>query len=175
MGKTHKPYSEETKAEAIKRLIVDKRPIGDVSKEMGISTPALRKWRDEYLKEHGELKPFGDEVTKLTPEQMFECIVTYEHLTTDEQGAYLRKNGLYYAQMKKWRETCVAALGKSNSPDEKIISDLAESRKLNAEKTAQIKELENTLNDRNKVIAELNSLLLLQKKTLAWTSVRDSV
>ena len=41
----HKPYPEEFKREAVELLRTSGRPLGQIARELGVSTQALRAWR----------------------------------------------------------------------------------------------------------------------------------
>jgi transposase len=41
----HKPYPEEFKREAVELLRTSGRPLGQIARELGVSSQALRTWR----------------------------------------------------------------------------------------------------------------------------------
>ena len=175
MGKTRAPYSEEEKEVALKRILEDGERISVVSRELGISAPTLRQWRDHFLETQKNTNQTVGGAGSLGPDQKLRIIAEYEPMTDDERGSFLRKNGLYDANVQKWRKTCLDALeGKSASPaDEKTMAELKEARKQIMILTAESNSLQAVVNERNKVIAELNSIILLQKKTLNLAVARE--
>ncbi len=47
MPKTHAPYDEDFRREAVDLLISSGRPLREVADDLGISTSTLRAWRDK--------------------------------------------------------------------------------------------------------------------------------
>jgi transposase len=75
-------------------------------------------------------------------------------LKDEELGAFLRREGLHLAQLEEWRGDVLAALGspapRSTSPDAK-----------------RVRELEQELRRKDRALAEVTALLVLEKKVQA--------
>ena len=50
----HKPYPDEFKREAVALLETSGRPLGQIARDLGVSTQALRSWRRAPESESGE-------------------------------------------------------------------------------------------------------------------------
>lgn len=89
-----------------------------------------------------------------TPEEKLRVVVEAESLSDEELGAFLRKNGLYEAHLKEWRQQILSALS---------LRSARKASKSSSEQH-QIRELEKELNRKDKALAEAAALLMLQKK-----------
>ena len=89
-----------------------------------------------------------------TPEEKLRVVVEAKSLSDEVLGAFLRKNGLYEAHLKEWRQQRLTALTQ-RSP-RKSFKNSSEQR--------HIRELEKELDRKDKALAEAAALLMLQKK-----------
>ena len=79
------------------------------------------------------------------------------HATEAEVGEYLRREGLYAAELEEWKGQMMASLeAKSKAPSKD-------------ERDEKIKQLEREILRKDKALAEASALLILQKKAaLIW-------
>ena len=67
MGKKRSQYTKDYKAEAVRLIIEEGRPISEVARELGVAQSLLHRWKKKS--EEGKIDPFpGKE--RLSPEPM---------------------------------------------------------------------------------------------------------
>lgn len=81
-------------------------------------------------------------------------------MSEHELAEYCRKDGLYPEHLVAWKQNCLAA----NQPKHRQLVD--EQRAVRSEK-ARIRTLEKELRRKDKALAELAALLVLQEKLSA--------
>lgn len=86
-------------------------------------------------------------------EKKMKAVFAYEAMDEEERGAYLRENGLYSVDIKRWREEMLSGLNKK--PNKKDP------------KNQRIRDLEGELKRKEKALAETAALLVLKKKAQA--------
>lgn len=136
----------------------------ELAREVGVSQTALSRWLRQ-ASERGVCAPQTNTQGALsvikakrpkdwTPEEKYHVVIEAEALSQEELGAFLRKKGIYDAQLTEWREQMLSALTKRSSP--KSSKDSGEKQ--------QIRRLEKELERKEKALAETAALLVLQKK-----------
>ena len=94
----------------------------------------------------------------MSSENILKIISETYSLNEEDLGLYLRKNGLYSAQIAEWRASILTSM---NRP--KIYINKKDAR------DSKIKDLEKDLFKKDKALAEVSALLILQKKvSLLW-------
>lgn len=97
---------------------------------------------------------------KWSAEEKLKVLIESNGLNEEELGIFLRKEGLHSNQIKEWRAEVLAVLGPQAG---------AGSRGLGKEDRLRIKDLEKEVNRKDKALAEVSALLILQKKVnLLW-------
>ena len=81
-GKSHPPYEQEFRDQAVELQLDSGRPLKVVARELGISDSTLRDWKKRYLGEVAE-KPEG---RKYTPEHLAE-----QNRKLREENEYLKR------------------------------------------------------------------------------------
>jgi transposase-like protein len=135
-----------------------------LSREMGIPQTVLSRWlrlaSEQVLSEPEQNLQGAMSMSQAkrpkdwSPEEKLHVVLGAQSLAEEELGAFLRKNGLYEAHLKEWREQILAALAQ-HSP--------AKTSKMSSEQR-RIRELEKELDRKDKALAETAALLVLQKK-----------
>jgi len=135
-----------------------------LSREIGVSQSVLSRWlrlaSDQVVSapkqnSRGSMNMAQAKRPKdWTPEAKLRVVVEAESLSDEELGAFLRKNGLYEAHLKEWRQQILSALS---------LRSARKASKSSSEQH-QIRELEKELNRKDKALAEAAALLMLQKK-----------
>ncbi len=141
-----------------------------LSRKEGVSQSTLSKW----LREAGNLRGMSSKNTNNSHqrrpqdwplEDKLRAIIEIDQLPADQVGAYLRKKGLYEAQIKQWRQAVSEALDAGALRKDR-------SKKDGEKKT--IKRLEKELRRKDKALAETAALLVLKKKAAAiWGDEDD--
>ena len=158
-------YTETFKAQMVRRMVgPPSRSATSLAKEVGVSQAQLCRWKQKALR---VVAMADDERTKkadgrkYTAEEKFGLVVKAEGLDGEEQGAFLRREGLHEGQVKSWRDAAAGALSAEAAPSGAVK---AEDRRTAVEARKRIKELERELRRKEKALAEAAAMLFLEKK-----------
>jgi len=164
-------YSKGFKQNMVRRLAGPGRiSAAALSRAEGVSQTTLSKWLREAGTLTGMKNKNNNNSHKRRPqdwplEDKLRAIIEIDQLPADQVGAYLRKNGLYEAQIKQWLQAVSEALDAGALRKER-------SKKDGEKKT--IKRLEKELRRKEKALAEAAALLMLKKKAAAiWGDEDD--
>jgi transposase-like protein len=142
-------YSQGFKRSTVRKLLQPNPPtIQELSED------TLYNWLHQ-LKEDVEVSDY-----KRTPEEWSllekqEALLTVAGLSPEEEGEWLRRNGLHSAHLTIWKKEIHDVLKGVSAPASK--QDLQKAKE-------QIKALEKDLKRKDKALAEVTALLALKKK-----------
>ena len=155
-----------------KRLIVQKvleqpnATIDDVANEMNISRASLFRWMKVYGASNSGLERRRIKPTEWSTAQRLRALLESQHLTENELGEYLRKNGLFYGDLIAWKS--------------EILDEVKKNRKINTIPTTEasylrrIRALEKELKMKEMALREATAIIALKKKAaLIWGEVED--
>jgi|TARA_B100001971_G_C18206308_1_gene547828 hypothetical protein len=130
--------------------------------EVNVPQSTLSRW----LRDYGRFGSTGGDMTtkkrpqNWTAEQKMEAVIAYRGMNEQEQGLYLRGNGLYSVDLDRWCAEILLALSKK--PKKRDPKD------------RRIRELEGELRRKEKALAETAALLVLKKKAqVIWGDNED--
>ncbi len=154
-------YPNGLKERLVQRMAGSERISGcALSKESGVPQPTLSRWLREASTVAAMTRPHESPETKKpsrSPEEKLRIVLSAQSLSGAQLGELLRKEGLHAAQLEEWRQATLAAL-----------SGAMDSRpKRTAEDGKRIKELERDILRKDRALAEVTALLVLQKKAQA--------
>ncbi len=167
-------YSEAFKGKMVQQLTLPgAKSAGVLASEVGVPQATLSRWVREARRMRavgmvenqtngGQEKPMKRRPEDWSFKEKFRVLVETEALRGEELGAYLRREGLHESQLLEWRKAMEEAL--------------AGSRKTRKQKNAearQIRKLEKELKRKEKALAEVAALLVLQKKAQALLGGED--
>ena len=168
-------FSEDFRKIMVTKLLQPKGPsVLELANKQGISKTTLYNW----LKKHSSVGDNNNMSVKTvnnttynykTAAGKLKAIIDTNNLTEEEIGVYCRKNGIYAADLPKWKQQCLNNFEPTITKDE-----YKEYRQkyLNLEK--DYNKLKSELNRNNKALAEASALLVLQKKAnLIWGDHQD--
>jgi transposase len=151
-------YSKEFK-DSVRSKILSRgnRTIAEICEEAGVATAAASNWIRQYGSSSGMKKQKSS--SQWNPEQKLKALIETASLSEAELGTYLRKEGLFSAQLDDWRS--------------EFLSSMTSQRKLKNpkkdERDKKIVLLEREILRKDKALAEAAALLILQKKVhLLW-------
>jgi transposase len=161
-------HPEAFKRKLVQRMLMPAGPSANqLSHEVGISQPTLSRWLREATTLHSVSKrrkrpapvnpvstgkrPAADR----TPEEKLHLVLEAAGLADADLGEFLRRHGLYEADVAAWREAAISGLGAAPG---------AQSRPGDSRR---VRELEKELRRKDKALAETAALLVLQKKVRA--------
>ncbi len=132
-------------------------------RESALGSTALYRWVGLYGKHEG-MKPLGRTPQNWTPEEKFKGVMAFDTLAVEEQGGYLRREGVHAEHLEMWREKMQKAL-EPESQDK---------RSERGELVYKILELEKELSRKDKALAEAAAILILKKKVDSIWGSEDS-
>lgn len=149
-------YSEELKASIIVRLLPPiNAAVSEVSKETGIPKDTLYTWRIKSRGSHGGALAQSGQSGHFSAEEKLSIVIEAASLNEVDLGEYCRRKGLYPEQITGWKNALVQGLATTPSK--------AEREQLQSQ-ARTIKQLEKELDRKEKALAEVAALLVLQKK-----------
>ena len=126
-----------------------------LARETGIAQPTLSRW----LRAAGTVAPMSDSPDRAprrpqdwSADEILAAITEAAALSDEDLGAFLRRKGLHEAHLETWRARMMAGL------------ETPVRRSGRSPEAKRIKELERELRRKEKALAELAALLVLQKK-----------
>ena len=154
-------FSEEFKSSAVQKFLSrGSRHVKDISNEVGVAGVTLYAWARERGKSpgmnNGQRRP-----QDWSAAEKLKAVIEFENLPLEQQGEFLRREGLHSDHIEAWKECMEAGLEPQKSAKE--------SRAEKAQLRAEIKVLERDLHKKDKALAEVTALLILKKKAdLLW-------
>ena len=163
-------YSEAVKADVRRRMHPPHRQsVARISEELGIHVMTLYKWRKAWRLQ-GEVVPASEkEPEGWNAADKFTVVLESSGLNSTELSAYCRERGLFPEQMSRWRQAAQDA----NAKPVLTMAEQKELEKLRAQDQRQIKALKKELQRKEKAMAEMAALLVLQKKWDAFCSEEE--
>jgi transposase-like protein len=143
-------YSYEFKENIVKKALSG-RNVKDIAVETGVTAWSIYQWIKQL--NNGSLKSGGYSPRGLSLHKKQQLLLEAQSITEENQGEWLRKNGVHTDHLNKWQEEIFDAMDKNNK-------DKIENRKLKEEN----KLLQKELNKKDKALAEVTALLALKKK-----------
>lgn len=143
-------YTYEFKEGIVKKALTG-RKVKDVANETGVTSWSIYQWIKQF--NEGNLRAGGYSPREFSLHRKQQLLLEAQGLTDENQGEWLRKNGVHTDHLNKWKEEIFDAMDKNNK-------DKIENRKLKEE----IKLLQRELKKKDKALAEVTALLALKKK-----------
>ena len=140
-----------------------------LAREIGVAQPTLSRWRRaasnvEGMARDRSKKSAAPRRGRWTPEEKLKILSSASQLGDDKLGAYLRAQGVHEATLRQWSEAATAALAAPSK-----------SRGKKSPEAKRVAELERDLRRKEKALAELAALIVLQKKVQAiWGDEGDN-
>lgn len=149
-------YSEEFRASIAARLLPPNNArVADVVKETGVPKDTLYEWRTRYRNKLGAAPYPGKPTNQYSADDKLAVIIETATLNEAELGEYCRRKGLYPVQIATWKTSMVQGLMSGPSKAD---------REQNQKQIKAIQHLEKDLARKEKALAEVVALLVLQKK-----------
>ena len=143
-------YSEGFKRQAVQKLYTKgSQPTAELARELGCSLPSLYRWSKN-------MKPTSVEksTSEHSAKERFDFVLEHLSLPAEEQGLWLRRNGLTTELLAQWQESMMEAL----SP-RKTELGLGRLKK-------QVRSLEHDLRRRDRKLKQKELIIDVQKKVL---------
>jgi transposase len=134
-----------------------------LSKEVGVSSSQLCRWKNQLLDVLPGMRAEGTKVEKSprawTVKEKFRLMGQAQELDEGQLGELLRREGIHLEQLGEWRRLVELAL--SDSGERKLTA--SETKAM----TKRVKELERELRRKDQALAEGAAMLFLEKKLRA--------
>jgi transposase len=149
-------YSEEFKASIIARLLPpNNTSVTELAKETGVPKDTLYTWRLKFRSSLNTAPNQGGAPGCCSSEDKLTIVIETASLNEVELGEYCRRKGLYPEQITGWKTAFVQGMTSAPSKVERVQMQ---------KQSNTIKQLEKELNRKEKALAEVAALLVLQKK-----------
>ena len=146
-------YGQSFKDRAVARLLPpESATLELVSKEVGIASGTLQRWRDDIQ----SMPARGRVWTALA---RLQAVITTAALSEMDKNAWCRAQGIYPAELEQWCSSATTALAEPQ--------DARASPQATRQDRQRIKELERELLRKDRALAETAALLVLSKKVAA--------
>lgn len=158
-------HSTEFKKSAVQKYLSrGNRSVNEILQEIGIASPTIYQWRDQFANVSDMKKSTKPQARSAT--EKLKALMEYDALPDEKRGEYLRKNGLHEEHLTEWRQQIEEAFTpKKRSKQER--------QELAAEKN-KVKQLEKEIRRKDKALAEVSALLVLKKKAdLIWGTTEE--
>jgi transposase-like protein len=150
----YRKYSEEQKQMWVKKFLSRGNKSIDVfCRENALSSTAVYKWIAIYGRTP-DMKPLARSPQHWRPEEKFKAVMAFDKLEVEQQGAYLRQEGVHSEHIEMWREKMQKSL-ELESHDK---------RSERGELVYKIMDLERELLRKDKALAEAAAIMILKKK-----------
>jgi transposase len=143
-------YSYEFKENVVQKALSG-RNVRDLAEETGVTAWSIYQWINNFKNGNIKSEGSGPRGYSLNKKQML--LLEAQSLSEEDQGEWLRKNGLHSDHLNKWKDEIFEVMKKRNE-------DKIELRKAKEEN----KKLRKELNRKDKALAEVTALLTLKKK-----------
>ena len=150
-------YSKDFK-DSIRAKILSRgnRTVLEICEQEGINPRSAANWIRPRVNDSVMKK--SKTSTQWTPEQKLKALIATASLSEAELGAYLRKEGLFAAQLEEWKKEFISSM--TSARPKKIAKD---------DRDQKIKVLEREILRKDRALAEASALLILPKKVnLIW-------
>jgi len=141
------------------------RTVEEVARVLGVSSWSLYQWSRRYGKAEGMKQQRRPQ--ERSARDKLKAVIEFEGLEGDQQGEYLRREGLHSEHIEGWKQRMEAGLQGDGGLSAARRSERAADQQ-------RIKELERELHRKERALAETAALLVLKKKAdLIWGSGED--
>ncbi len=155
----YRKFSEEQKRMWVKKFLTrGSKSIDLFCRENALSGSLIYRWVAMYGRTD-DMKPLARTPQNWTPEEKFKAVMTFDGLPVEEQGAFLRREGVHADHIEMWREK----MQKSLEPEGQ------DKKSERGEMIYKILGLEKELSRKDKALAEAAAIIILKKKAdLIW-------
>ena len=160
----YRKFSEEQKRMWVKKFLSRGNKSIDVfCRENAMSATALYRWVSIYGRTD-DMKPLARTPQNWTSEEKLKAVMAFDALPVEDQGAYLRREGVHADHIEMWREKMQKSLEPESSDKRSEVGEL----------TYKILALEKELARKEKALAEAAAILVLKKKVDSIWGIEES-
>ncbi len=161
-------YSEEFKEQVVRKMMPpNSQSVAQLSRDSGVSEPTLYNWRNHYRHEGKAVPADPSNPENWNGENKLAVVIEAAALNEEQRSEYCRRKGLYSEQITRWRAAAIAGNEASRALTKVEMQALNKERK-------KTRRLEKELTRKDKALAEVTALLVLQKKVqVIWGEPED--
>ena len=154
-------FSKEFKTRAVQKFFSrESRTVKEICQKIGVANSSIYTWVEQYGI-ISSMKKTDKRPQDWTASEKLKAVIDFEKLSEDQQGEFLRREGLHSENIETWKRIMQAGLD-PHEGKKAFQSELSQLR-------AQNKALQRDLNKKDKALAEVTALLILKKKAdLIW-------
>jgi len=154
-------YSEGFRERAVQMMMApNAMSVAQVSRDTGVSEQTLYNWRNRFRHQGKAVPADPKNPENWGGENKLAVVIETAALNEQELAEYCRKKGFYVEQVTRWREAAVAGAETQRPLSATERRELQQARK-------KTHKLEKELRRKEKALAEVAALLVLQKKAQA--------
>jgi transposase-like protein len=145
-------YTRDFKENVVQKALSGKE-VKEVAEETGVTAWNIYQWIKQF--KDGNIKSEGSGPKGFSLNKKQTLLLEAQSISEENQGEWLRKNGLHSDHLNKWKDEIFDIMNKRN--EDKI--ELSRLKKEN-------RELQKEINRKDKALAEVTALLTLKKKLI---------
>jgi transposase len=150
-------YSEGFRERAVQMMMApNAMSVAQVSRDTGVSEQTLYNWRNRFRHQGKAVPADPKNPENWGGENKLAVVIETAALNEQELAEYCRKKGFYVEQVTRWREAAVAGAETQRPLSATERRELQQARK-------KTHKLEKELRRKEKALAEVAALLVLQK------------
>jgi transposase-like protein len=155
----YRKFTEEQRRMWVKKFLTrGEKSIDVFCRENVLSATALYKWVNRYGT-GDDMKPLTRTPQNWTSDEKFKAVMAFDNLVVEEQGAFLRREGVHADHIEMWREKMQKSL----------VPETQDKRTERNEMIYKVLDLERELARKDKALAEAAAIIILKKKVdLIW-------
>ena len=163
-------YSEAIKASVLAKAFAPNAPsVVELAKEFNIPLATINTWIYKMRNKHkaNHTSPPAQRPSDKSPEAKLKAVMDTMGRSDQEQAAYCREHGIYSNHLGAWKEQMLDGLGAVNTTTKSLKVE-------NQQIQNEVKQLKRDMHRKDKALAEVSALLILQKKAdLLWGADED--
>ncbi len=149
-------YSDQFRNNIIQKMVgPERRSAPDLSREYGVSVATIYGWKSKLKDGTLSVMSRQSSSNERSPSEKLMLLLESKQVPEDLMGEWLRKNGLHSQHLELWEEELKSLLNEKNSEQAHALKIARQ----------EIRERDKEINRKNKALAEMSTLIALQKKT----------
>lgn len=158
MTDNRKGYAPELRESLLRRMLgPEAETAAALARETGISETTLWRWKTQARQQGQEGQPQPAAPEQRSPVEKMRLVMAAEGLEGQELGTFLRHEGIYLADLQRWKQQMLGGLSSSPAQHKELQRKLKQAEQ-------QEKQTQRELRRKEAALAETAALLVLSKK-----------
>lgn len=165
-------YSREFRESLIAKALAPNAPsVVELAKQHNIIPSAIYRWVCTMKKKQGNQGTTAIRPKDHTLEFKLNAIFETGPMTEEDKSAYCRTHGLYPHHLEEWKTQILSDISNTH---QKARAEIRQAQLEVQQAQSEKKQIEKDLNKKNRALAEMTALVVLQKKAhLLWGDNED--